>query len=259
MATGPGQKINPLNAASFPLVPYSNRIRNGQLRFRDEVYQLPLNFGDHPHSIHGVGWQSPWRLQRQAPDKVILELAYDGASWPFAFLATQTIALDEATLHHELTITNRSDLPFPAGLGMHPYFPRHERAIVTADVHIVWLTDDTGLPTERVPCLDHWNLSAGADVDSLHCDNQFEPWNRRAYIVWPDKKMSVELTASDNLDRLVVYAPTDEDFFCVEPASHMTDAFNRSADGMSNEETGMRILQPGETWSVWMELSPSPI
>lgn len=225
----------------------------------DEAYQLPLNFGDHPHSIHGVGWQLSWRLKRQAPDRIVLELAYDGAGWPFAFHATQTVALDGATLHHELTLTNRADVPAPAGLGMHPYFPRHGRATLTADVHGVWLTEDTCLPTERVPCPSHWNLSAGANADKLHCDNQFETWDRRARIVWPDENMSAELTASDDLDRLVVYAPAEEDFFCVEPVSHMTDAFNRSADGMSNEETGMRILEPGETWRVWMKLSPSPL
>lgn len=224
-----------------------------------ETYQLPLNFGDHPHSIHGIGWQLPWRLKRKADHQVILELAYDGTDWPFAFHAIQLITLNEATLYHELTITNTTEIPAPVGLGMHPYFPRHGGATLTADVNDVWLTDDTSLPTQRVPCLDHWNLSDGADVDSLHCDNQFEPWNRCARIVWPDKNMSVELTASDGLDRLVVYAPTDEDFFCVEPVSHMTDAFNCSADGMSNEETGMRILEPGETWRVWMKLSPSPL
>ena len=123
----------------------------------------------------------------------------------------------------------------------------------------VWLTDETYLPTERVPCPDHWNLSAGADVDvdGLLCDNQFEPWNRRARIVWPEENMSVALAASEGLERLVVYAPKGEDFFCVEPVSHMTGAFNRAADGEAN--TGMRLLAPGESWCVSMNFTPRTI
>src|SRR5262245_22837569 len=43
--------------ACYPLVPYSNRIANGQLDWAGRSYTLARNFGDHPHSIHGVGWQ----------------------------------------------------------------------------------------------------------------------------------------------------------------------------------------------------------
>lgn len=251
--------IDPLTSASFPLIPYPNRIKNGHFHFMDGSYQLPLNFDGHPHSIHGVGWQAPWHLTLQEDYQVTIELPYEGAEWPFAFHAVQVFTLNGATLHHELQITNTNKTPMPVGLGMHPYFPRHGQATLTADVDAVWLTDDTCLPIERVPCPDHWNLSAGANVDTLHCDNQFEPWSRCARIAWPGKKMSLELTASDDLDRLVVYAPAGEEFFCVEPVSQMTDAFNRSANGMPLETSGMQILEPGETWRVWMKLSPSAL
>jgi aldose 1-epimerase len=218
---------------------------------------LPLNFDDHPHSIHGVGWQSTWDLTKHTDTQVVLELSYDGAGWPFPFHASQTVTLHGADLLHEITMTNLAEAAMPAGLGWHPYFPRHGRAILRAAVDAVWLTDETCLPTERVPCLDHWDLSAGADVDDLRCDNQFEPWNRRAQIVWPEKSMSIEMAASAGLERLVVYAPAGDDFFCVEPVSHITNAFNRRAAGAEN--TGMRILAPGESWRAWMKLSPSAI
>src|SRR6187399_481226 len=48
--------------ACYPLVPYSNRIAHAKLRFAGRDFELDRNFGDHPHSIHGVGWQRPWRI-----------------------------------------------------------------------------------------------------------------------------------------------------------------------------------------------------
>src|SRR4051812_33922594 len=48
--------------ACYPLVPYSNRNANATLRFAGHDYELDRNFGNHPHSIHGVGWQRPWQV-----------------------------------------------------------------------------------------------------------------------------------------------------------------------------------------------------
>ncbi|WP_419904332.1 aldose 1-epimerase [Kiloniella sp.] len=244
------------NKASFPLIPYSNRIKNGCFVFEGKKYQLPLNFGDHPHSIHGVGWQEEWSVKNHEEDSITLELTHDGTVWPFPFKATQTVKLSGADLYNEIQLTNLSTTSMPAGLGMHPYFPRHGTAILTADVGEVWKTDDTCLPLEKISCPPNWNLTSGAMVDELHCDNQFDPWTGTALINWPDKSASVTLTSSEDLNRLVVYAPRDEEFFCIEPTSHITDAFNFAFQGRPQQETGIRILEPEETWTVWMELLP---
>lgn len=55
-------------AASYPLVPYSNRIAQGRFAWQGRPYQLALNFDDSPHPLHGVGWQSRWNVEaRQGP------------------------------------------------------------------------------------------------------------------------------------------------------------------------------------------------
>jgi len=255
-ADGP---VGPGDTASFPLVPYSNRIREGRFAFGGRDYCLPLNFGDHPHSIHGVGWRSRWSLAGHTETSIVLDLDHDGEGWPFPFRATQTFTLDGADLLQELAITNTSGGPMPAGLGFHPYLPRHRGARLTADVASVWLIDGTCLPTDRVPCPERWDLGEGADVDALECDNVFEPWDGRARMAWPEDGMAVDLTASADLDRLVVYAPPGGDFFCVEPVSHMTDAVNHAAHGLDRDQAGLRVLEAGEAWNVWMRLSPGPI
>src|SRR5260370_12406805 len=51
----------PYRTAAFPLVPYSNRIREGRFAFRGRAVTLPLNRPPERHAIHGHGWQSAWR------------------------------------------------------------------------------------------------------------------------------------------------------------------------------------------------------
>jgi len=247
---------NPLDASSFPLVPYSNRIKEGVFVFRGRRYEIPLNFGDHPHSIHGVGWQSTWEVVSKSENKLILELSYSGDDWPFAFVAQQTFTLKGASLRQELKIRNMSDGTMPVGLGVHPYFAKHGEAFLTADAENVWMNNEECLPVERVKAPDAWDLKLGKNADTLMCDHLFEPWRGSVVIHWPKEKKSLELSANKDLNRLVVYAPKGEDFFCVEPVSHITDAFNSSEKGMPPNESGMRILPSGESWSVWIQFDP---
>jgi aldose 1-epimerase len=47
------------------------------------------------------------------------------------------------------------------------------------------------------------------------------------------------------LDCLVIYTPAGRPFFCVEPVSHVTDAFNLAEAGRA--DSGTSVLEPGET------------
>lgn len=249
--------FDPLRAASFPMVPYFSRIRDGRFRFGGKTHQLRLNFGDHPHSVHGVGWQSVWTFEEAGESAVALFLDYRKGDWPYPFQARQVFTLEGADLCHELSIANAGDEEMPVGLGMHPFFPRHEGAVLCADVGAVWRYGEDFLPKELVACPPEWNLRTPKDVGRLNCDTVFEGWDRRAEIDWPARGVSLRIEADEGLDRLVVYAPPDGDVFCVEPVSQITDAFNMTADGMSVDATGMRTLAPGESWTVRAWFRPS--
>src|SRR5258708_223408 len=49
------------NCASFLLVPWSNRVRDGVMVWRGEKYQLKINHSDNT-AIHGVGRDYPWHI-----------------------------------------------------------------------------------------------------------------------------------------------------------------------------------------------------
>ena len=123
-----GEDFAPTDAACFPLVPYSNRIRDGRFAFEGKPYQLALNFPPEPHSIHGHGWQRGWAVAAQ--DDASATLAFDFPAdgnddpWPAAYRAEQCFRLDEDSLSVEIAVTNRGSQNMPVSLGLHPYFPR---------------------------------------------------------------------------------------------------------------------------------------
>src|SRR4051794_26772328 len=49
------------DTASYPLVPWSNRIRDGKLRWAGRTYQLRVNHADGT-AIHGTASEYPWAV-----------------------------------------------------------------------------------------------------------------------------------------------------------------------------------------------------
>ncbi|MGH7304697.1 MAG: aldose 1-epimerase [Candidatus Rokuibacteriota bacterium] len=241
-APRPGQ---PLEAAGFPLVPYSNRIRAGRFAFRGRDVALPLNRPPERHSIHGHGWQAVWRPLEVRANEATVEYRHDADAWPWAYRATQRFVLAASGLSVELALRNESDTAMPAGIGWHPYFPRTPRTTVTADVRAIWLTDDEAMPTVLAAPRPGADPTRGLMVDAVALDHCFVGWRHRAVIERPESGLRLVMTAESPLDFLVVYTPPQRPFFCAEPVSHATDAFNLAASGRT--ETGARVLEPGQT------------
>src|SRR3954447_21048772 len=53
-----------LNAGCFPLVPFANRIRDGQFSCGGRVVRLAPNMAGDPSPLHGQGWLAPWTVER---------------------------------------------------------------------------------------------------------------------------------------------------------------------------------------------------
>ena len=250
--------------ASYPLVPFSNRIENAQLVFGTHTHALARNFGTHPHAIHGVGWQREWHIERHAADNA--RIAFDHAddesaraSWPFAFRATQAFVLtplpDGAMLTMTLAIRNTGAAAFPFGLGWHPFFERDAQTVLGFSASGLWSTDATCIPTERHAVAPAEAFDPPRAIGSTTLDNVFTGWNGAATIRWPRRGLAASLEADRSCTHLVVYIPGDRDYLAIEPVTHMTDAFNRDARG--ERETGTRRLAPGESRSCTMRIVAS--
>ena len=250
----------------YPLVPYSNRIAHARLRHAGRDHALARNFGDHPHAIHGVGWQRAWTLVDAAPDRAVLTHEHRPgtddarAAWPWAFDATHAMHLhgdaDATTLFATLTIESRADEPFPFGLGWHPFFPRTTATRLAFDASHVWRNDETCLPVERIEVPAAWSFVAARATD-LVLDQVFAGWSGKAVLEQPHGGYRLTLRADRALSRLVVYIPEGRDHLAVEPVTHDTDAFNRRANGAT--DTGTRLLPPGGAFSCTMRLTVAPL
>jgi aldose 1-epimerase len=231
------------NVSCFPLVPYSNRVRNGRFQFGGREIRLnvdPLN----PHFEHGHGWRAPWKIADVCSDGAVLTYTHEPDSWPWSYLAEQHITLSKAALSVTLTVTNQSDEPMPCGLGLHPYFPRTPNTRLKASVEKMWVTDAEVLSLRAELCAPEADPSLGLAVADAALDNAFTGWNGSAEIVWPERKAALIIEAEAPLRVLVVYTPRDADFFCAEPVSNITDAFNMPEE---SNKTGLIVLEAGKS------------
>jgi aldose 1-epimerase len=246
--------------ASYPLLPFSNRIAGARLHWNGAAYMLQRPLANEPHAIHGNGWRRPWRVVEHGSAGATLELTHtaagrSGEEWPFAYRARQTFELASSALALTLLLANTGEAPFPFGLGWHPYFPRNNLTTLRFAAGAVWHTDSTRLPTRLAPVPSEWDFEKPRPIAATPLDNCFAAWRPTATIAWPDRGLSAEISADAACAYLVVYVPPDADFCAVEPVTHMTDAFNRAAAGAP--ATGTRVLAPGGTFSCTMRISVS--
>jgi aldose 1-epimerase len=244
---------DPWRMACFPLVPWSNRIREGRFVFGGRTIGLPPNRPQDRHPIHGLGFQTTWTVVDLDPARAVLEHAHVPGAWPWAHRAVQRVALT-ASLELELTVWNESDTAMPVGLGWHPYLSRTPGTTLTARVDGLWLTDAEVLPVACVAPPPDRDPGRGLAVDRTALDNAFVGWDGQAVVTWPEWRVQLRLATRGPLGTLVVYTPPGELFFCAEPVSHITDAFNLAAAGRT--DTGMLSLAPGESVRATLTLTP---
>jgi len=241
--------------ACFPLVPFSNRLRDGRFAFGGHAIALPLNQPPQPHALHGHGWQAAWSVVERDADRITLEYDHRAGAWPFPYRARQEFLLTGDELRLSLSLENRGRETMPAGLGFHPYFPRTPGCRLSARVDAMWATDAEVMPTALVDADPRLGDPRGLPVADVMLDNAFTGWRRQAAITWPERGARLLLDAGAPLGFLVVYSPAGADFFCAEPVSHCTDAFNLGAQGRA--DTGMLTLEAGASVSAIVRLRPS--
>jgi aldose 1-epimerase len=243
------EQRQPEGMASFPLVPFCNRIRNGRAVFQGRRIAMPPNRGTSPHTIHGIGWQMPWAVRDVGSRHATLVLDCPSSIWPYRFLATQHFALFEDRLEVSMEVENRDTATMPLGFGHHPYLPHRPGTVLQTEVERIWVSDDEVMPVELKRDALVEQLSQGVPLAEVVADNNFTGWSRRAQVSWPgvgrhggDARLT--LSADSPLDYFVLYSPPGGDHFCIEPVSNCTDWLNLS--DVPRGSLGGAELRPGE-------------
>ena len=244
---------NVLEAASFPLVPFVNRIRGGHFAFRGRAVTLAPNMAGDPSPLHGQGWLSEWQVDRASASDALLSFHHQAGEWPWEYRAEQHFELDERGLSLRLTCRNLSDEPMPCGLGQHPYFDCGKDTRIDTQVTHVWTIDEHVLPVERVAASGRFALSdrpaCGQDLD-----HGFGGWGGVARMTDPNWPFELELSSPD-AHFFQLYSPAEGGIFVAEPVSHANAALNAPEDEW--DELGMRVLEPGEAMSLELRLEVS--
>ncbi len=235
------------NASSFPLAPYSNRLRDGVFRF--DGTRHPLRNAA-KHAIHGDVRDRPWRVLRQSRDELQLELRsadFADFNFPFPIVCTARYALRGPSLVMALRVENAGKERMPAGCGFHPYL---QRALAEGETPQVALRargiypGSTPIPTgPMVPIPAALDFSQGRPLGE-DLDNCFGGWDGHATVTWPRRGVALRVEASQRFGHVVLFAPPGRPYFALEPVSNANDGFNLLAAGAP--DTGVVVLDPGD-------------
>ena len=232
--------------AAYPLIPFSNRVGYGRFGFGGERFQLAANFGGEPHTIHGNGWMRAWRVAEAQAARAVLTLDHQGPpeQWPYHYQAAITYLLAEDSLSVSIRYENTDERAQPVGLGFHPFFPRTDDTTLLFQARDAWVAGRDALPDRCVPAVESFCFSPTRPVTGTNLDNCFNGWNGEAVLHWPGRRLALSVSASPLFGHLVVYTPPGRDYLAVEPTSNMSNGVNWLDKSV---ETGLRVLQPGES------------
>jgi aldose 1-epimerase len=231
-----------LRAASFPLVPYVNRIRGGRFEFRGREIRIEPNMAGDPSPLHGQGWLSSWGVESRSEAEAELAFRHEAGEWPWAYEARQAFSLDQGGLGLRLSCRNLSEEPMPCGLGQHPYFPCTAETVIETGVSHVWTIDDQVLPVEKLPATGRYALSE-RKICGQGLDHGFSGWSGRARIRTQSAPFEIILS-SPQANFFQIYSPPEGGLFVAEPVSHANCAMNAPEAEWS--ELGLAVLDPGE-------------
>ena len=242
------------------LYPTPGRVADGRFVHEGKTYTFPSD--EELGVLHGLACQFAWKLKETIArdnESVIdceLEFCPDTDhfdTFPLPHTLELRVTLTANALRWEYRVQNDSASSVPFGFGLHPWF------LYQGTRESTWLLIDTNekevlhdglavgqrepVPSSRFPlCL------ADVAMDDVFC---LSP-ETAAIIEFRAANLMLKLTASEEFRWLVAYTPRDEPWFCVENWTSIPDAHNLFAAG--HQQTGLRVLRPGEACQGWIEL-----
>lgn len=233
--------------AGFPLLPYSGPIFGDGFTFDGVWYPLARNVPTEPTTTHGEAWIRPWTVIDKSDSEARLTMDYAPGmkDFPFAWRGEIGYALAQDSLVVDLKLTNRDHRPMPAGMGLHPYFPKTPGTTVRFDCTGVWPPDaPEAVQHGAGPLPPGLDFRQGQDISAIVFDRCFEGWDGCAILAMPDG-MSVKIEGDETFGKLQLYDAWDYPYICVEPVTNTNDGFNRAAAGVPGH--AVVVLEPGRS------------
>ena len=261
--TFPDQAQTPFGCG-IVLVPWPNRVGGGRWTWNGRPQQLDLTEPARANAIHGLLRNTAYTIEQAGPASATLTASiYPQHGYPFALDTAVTYALSDAGLRVTHRVTNVGADTAPVGLGTHPFLrvgdvPAQDLVLTVRAATRVQV-DDRLLPVADLPVDGGFDLRGGRRVGELDLDTAFtdltQVGGRHEHtLVAPDGR-GVMLWTDPDFRFCQVF--TTEAFpgpdgpglaVAVEPVTCGIDAFNTGV--------GLRLLEPGEDWTVSWGLTP---
>ena len=249
------------------LFPFAGRLRGSHLTYHGETYPLGSDDG-RGNAIHGFVLDRPWRIVEHAPQRLVGEFQASRDEpgllrrWPADFRLTVAYELAANALSCGITVFHSGDGPLPFGLGLHPYFRlpwvggSADDCRLTVPAAEYWELTDMLPSGRRLPATGARGLATGLAFRDAHLDDVFTGLSYtlgvcRATLADPRVGRSLEVTFDDSFRNCVVYNPPHREAICIEPYACVPDAFALAERGI---ETGLRVLQPGGSFTARFEI-----
>lgn len=251
---------NSSNCASFIMLPWCNRIKDGLLRFEGQTHQLRTTKDDGT-ARHGDVRGRAWQLVESTATSIRMSLRstdFPDMNWPFRFSAEAEYLLVKNVFTWILSLKNEDERPFPAGFGHHPYFVK-PKGIDSPQVqiprdHQFELVDYLAV-APPVPVRPELDFREARSLDGLVLNDLLTGKipHKHTHLRYPGKDIGLMMQSSEVFEHILLFAPEGKPFFAVEPMSNASNGFSLFADGVPG--SGVFVLQPGEEKTGFVNLS----
>jgi aldose 1-epimerase len=259
------------SGSGIPLLfPFPGRIAGAKFSFGGRDYQLEPGdaFGN---AIHGFVHNRPWRVIEQRDNRVVGEFhaSLDDASilkhWPSDFRIRASYEIRAQELVSDIRYENVGSGPLPCGFATHTYFrlplaeaSDAEQTLATVPATRYWDVIDM-IPTGRKSeveadqSLDGKRQLSGRSYDTtftglVHDANGIV----RTELADPKSGRRLVQTFDKAFRQCVVYTPPHREAICMEPYTCVPNAIRMIESGA---ETGLQIMQPGESFATTIRIA----
>jgi len=250
---------------SVLLVPFPNRIKDGQYAFEGKTYQLSVNQTKEQNAMHGLLFDKIFKIESLRTENnqanLILSHLYKGNNegYPFPFNCEVSYIWDpEQFLTISVLIENTGKTALPAGVGWHPYFKfpdMVDKLNLQLNCTHKYKVDERMIPTMETEAFNDFQQMNW--INETQLDDCFAlAQNKTVETKLKDEQHNIELsiiqkTGKHQYNYIQIYTPKDRKSIALEPMTCMPNAFN-NGEGLWN-------LPPKEKLAVAFKLKVSQI
>ncbi|AWR93625.1 aldose 1-epimerase [Acidianus brierleyi] len=205
------------------LIPYANRVKDGEYIWEDKKYELPKN--SEGNAIHGLIMDKLFDVKFKGKSRVTLEYLLSHPGYPSTLRITITYSVVFDLLDVFITVKNEGEVSAPLVVGAHPYFLVRGKWSITPD-RVRRCLMENKIPTGNVEDFR---------IVQKDYDDCFIIENREITLKSDYSTVAIE---KSNMDYIQLYTG-EPGAVAVEPMSGAPDAYHNGL--------GLIILEPSKS------------